>query len=207
MTIIIIDYGAGNIANVMKAIASTGLSAKLSHDPAEILSADGVVLPGVGAYGAAMSALNERQLIGPLQAYAKSGKPLLGVCLGMQLLFERSTEFGETAGLGIIPGDIVTLPQQQGYKVPQMGWNQNQVRQLNPITSTLNDTYTYFVHSFYVQTAPKYIAATVDYGQIEIPSVVVNDSGNVIGAQFHPEKSGKDGLPVWQSFKEMVDDK
>lgn len=203
MAIIIVDYGAGNIRNVMKAIEYTGLNVKVSQDPAEIAAADGLVVPGVGAFASAMDKLRERNLVEPIKQLSNSGKPLLGVCLGMQLLFDSSTEFGETTGLGLIPGQVVELPKQENYKVPQMGWNQNKVSQINPITRTMNDKYTYFVHSYYAVTDSKYITATVNYGQVDVPSVVVNK--NVIGAQFHPEKSGQDGLEIWQNFKEMVE--
>lgn len=203
MAIIIVDYGAGNIRNVMKAIEYTGLNVKVSQDPAEIAAADGLVVPGVGAFASAMDKLRERNLVEPIKQFSNSGKPLLGVCLGMQLLFDSSTEFGETTGLGLIPGQVVELPKQENYKVPQMGWNQNKVSQINPITRTMNDKYTYFVHSYYAVTDSKYIAATVNYGKVDVPSVVVNK--NVIGAQFHPEKSGQDGLEIWQNFKEMVE--
>ncbi|MFT9123393.1 MAG: imidazole glycerol phosphate synthase subunit HisH [Leuconostoc mesenteroides] len=203
MAIIIVDYGAGNIRNVMKAIEYTGLNAKVSQDPAEIAAADGLVVPGVGAFASAMDKLRERNLVEPIKQFSNSSKPLLGVCLGMQLLFDSSTEFGETTGLGLIPGQVVELPKQENYKVPQMGWNQNKVSQINQITRTMNDKYTYFVHSYYAVTDSKYIAATVNYGKVDVPSVVVNK--NVIGAQFHPEKSGQDGLEIWQNFKEMVE--
>ncbi|MGO0155323.1 imidazole glycerol phosphate synthase subunit HisH [Leuconostoc mesenteroides] len=203
MAIIIVDYGAGNIRNVMKAIEYTGLNAKVSQDPAEIAAADGLVVPGVGAFASAMDKLRERNLVEPIKQFSNSGKPLLGVCLGMQLLFDSSTEFGETTGLGLIPGQVVELPKQENYKVPQMGWNQNKVSQINQITRTMNDKYTYFVHSYYAVTDSKYIAATVNYGKVDVPSVVVNK--NVIGAQFHPEKSGQDGLEIWQNFKRMVE--
>ncbi|ORI45694.1 imidazole glycerol phosphate synthase subunit HisH [Leuconostoc mesenteroides] len=203
MAIIIVDYGAGNIRNVMKAIEYTGLNVKVSQDPAEIAAADGLVVPGVGAFASAMDKLRERNLVEPIKQFSNSGKPLLGVCLGMQLLFDSSTEFGETRGLGLISGQVVKLPKQENYKVPQMGWNQNKVSQINQITRTMNDKYTYFVHSYYAVTDSKYIAATVNYGKVDVPSVVVNK--NVIGAQFHPEKSGQDGLEIWQNFKEMVE--
>lgn len=152
MSIIIVDYGAGNIRNVMKAIEYTGLNAKVSQDPAEIAAADGLVVPGVGAFASAMDKLRERNLVEPIKQFSNSGKPLLGVCLGMQLLFDSSTEFGETTGLGLIPGQVVELPKQENYKVPQMGWNQNKVSQINQITRTMNDKYTYFVHSYYAVT-------------------------------------------------------
>lgn len=202
--IAVIDYGAGNIRNVMKAIAYVNMPAKLTKDPDEILAADGIVIPGVGAYRAAMNKIKAYDLVIPLQQAAANGTPMLGVCLGMQLLFDSSTEFGETKGLGLIPGEVVTLPQKQGFKVPQMGWNQNNVAIENALTQGIKDEFTYFVHSYYVKTNAKYIAASVDYG-VQVPSIVTKD--NIIGAQFHPEKSGEVGLRVWQAFADMVSDK
>ncbi|CAM3083792.1 imidazole glycerol phosphate synthase subunit HisH [Leuconostoc rapi] len=202
--IAVIDYGAGNIRNVMKAIDYVDMPAKLTKDPAEILAADGIVIPGVGAYRAAMDKINTYQLLIPIQKAAANGTPILGVCLGMQLLFDSSTEFGETKGLGLIPGQVVTLPQKQGFKVPQMGWNQNNVAIENALTRGVKDEFTYFVHSYYVKTDVKYIAASVDYG-VQVPSIVIKN--NIIGAQFHPEKSGEVGLRVWQAFADMVSDK
>ncbi|MDR3191065.1 MAG: imidazole glycerol phosphate synthase subunit HisH [Lactobacillaceae bacterium] len=201
--IAVIDYGAGNIRNVMKAINYVGLPAKLTKDPQEIAQAAGVVIPGVGAFKTAMEQMQANELVVPIQRAAKSGTPILGVCLGMQLLFDSSTEFGKTTGLGLIPGEVVELPQNSGYKVPQMGWNENIVQQASPITTGLAGEYTYFVHSYYVQTAAEYIAATVDYG-VQVPSVVNKD--NIWGAQFHPEKSGDVGLKVWQAFAKMVEE-
>lgn len=202
--IAVIDYGAGNIRNVMKAIAYVNMPAKLTKDPDEILAADGIVIPGVGAYRAAMNKIKAYDLVIPLQQAAANGTPMLGVCLGMQLLFDSSTEFGETKGLGLIPGEVVTLPQKQGFKVPQMGWNKNNVAIENALTQGIKDEFTYFVHSYYVKTNAKYIAASVDYG-VQVPSIVTKD--NIIGAQFHPEKSGEVGLRVWQAFADMVSDK
>ena len=202
--IAVIDYGAGNIRNVMKAIAYVNMPAKLTKDPDEILAADGIVIPGVGAYRAAMNKIKAYDLVIPLQQAAANGTPMLGVCLGMQLLFDSSTEFGETSGLGLIPGEVVTLPQKQGFKVPQMGWNQNNVAIENSLTQGIKDEFTYFVHSYYVKTDAQYIAASVDYG-VQVPSIVIKD--NIIGAQFHPEKSGEVGLRVWQAFADMVSDK
>ncbi|MDF7626750.1 imidazole glycerol phosphate synthase subunit HisH [Lactobacillaceae bacterium L1_55_11] len=202
MKIAIVDYGAGNIQNVVKAIASTGLDTVVTKDPTEISQADGLVVPGVGAFARAMDKLADAGLVKVIQDFAKTGKPILGLCLGMQLLFDSSSEFGATKGLGLIPGQVVALPKQVDYKVPQMGWNQNQVSQDLPITEAISGQYTYFVHSYYAQTDPQYIAAWVDYGSVKVPSVVVKD--NVMGAQFHPEKSGPVGLAMWQRFKEMV---
>lgn len=203
MAVIIVDYGAGNIANVMKALKYCGLSARLSDDPQEISKAQGLIVPGVGAFSTAMDRLQAKGLVQPIQAYAQAGKPLLGICLGMQLLFDESDEFGQRAGLGLIPGKIIPLPTETGCKVPQMGWNDNQVHQNRTLTQGLNQQATYFVHSYYAKTDPKYIAASVNFGELVVPSVVCQD--NVMGTQFHPEKSGLVGLAVLKNFKEMVD--
>lgn len=199
--IVIIDYDTGNTRNVKKALDYLKIENTLSADPAVINAADGLVLPGVGAFKKAVAELEKRQLISVIQNAANAGKPILGICLGMQLLFDRSYEFGETAGLGLIPGEVVAIPDNIGVKVPHMGWDQNQVTQPDPIASGFDGESTYFVHSFYVDTADENIIATCDYGVL-IPSIV--RMNNVIGMQFHPEKSGQVGLRGLAAFKELV---
>lgn len=200
--IVIIDYDTGNTRNVKKALDYLNIDNVLSADLEVINQADGLILPGVGAFKKAVDALNERQLIPVIQAAAKSGMPMLGICLGMQLLFDRSFEFGETAGLGLIPGEVVAIPDDLGVKVPHLGWDQNQVTQPSVIAKGFDQEATYFVHSFYVKTSGKYTLATCDYG-VTLPSIVQKD--NVIGMQFHPEKSGQVGLNGLLAFKELVE--
>ncbi|MBJ7693898.1 imidazole glycerol phosphate synthase subunit HisH [Weissella sp. GP1] len=202
MAVAIIDYGAGNVQNVMKALKVVGVQGVLTRETTEIMKADGIIIPGVGAFKSAKQQLDQLGLTSIIQDYARDGKPVLGVCLGMQMLFDRSTEFGETTGLGLIPGSVVELPEQENYKVPQMGWNKNRVYQALPLADQLADKYTYFVHSYYVNTVRDYIVADVAYGDVAVPSVV--RKGNVIGTQFHPEKSGEVGLSVWRAFAKMV---
>ncbi|NBA11151.1 imidazole glycerol phosphate synthase subunit HisH [Weissella confusa] len=202
MAVAIIDYGAGNVQNVMKALKVVGVQGVLTRETIEIMKADGIIIPGVGAFKSAKQQLDQLGLTSIIQDYARDGKPVLGVCLGMQMLFDRSTEFGETTGLGLIPGSVVELPEQENYKVPQMGWNKNRVYQALPLADQLADKYTYFVHSYYVNTVRDYIVADVAYGDVAVPSVV--RKGNVIGTQFHPEKSGEVGLSVWRAFAKMV---
>lgn len=199
--IAIIDYDTGNTRNVKKAMDFLAISNTLSADPDVILKADGLILPGVGAFGKAVEALKARGLIPVLKDAAKSGMPILGICLGMQLLFDRSFEFGKTAGLGLIPGEVVAIPENLGVKVPHMGWDQNQVTQSDPIANGFDQQATYFVHSYYVKTKLHYVLAESDYG-IKMPSIVRNQ--NVIGMQFHPEKSGRIGLNGLAAFKELV---
>lgn len=186
----------------MKALKVVGVQAVLTRESAEIMQADGIIIPGVGAFKSAKQQLDQLGLTNTIQSYARVGKPVLGVCLGMQMLFDYSTEFGETTGLGLIPGSVVELPEQENYKVPQMGWNKNRIYQPLPLASQLADKYTFFVHSYYVKTSQDYIVADVAYGDVAVPSVV--RKGNVIGIQFHPEKSGEVGLAVWRAFAKMV---
>jgi glutamine amidotransferase len=198
----VIDYDTGNTRNVKKALDFLGVENKLSADPQEITNADGVILPGVGAFKKAIDALNERQLIPVIQQVAKQGTPMLGICLGMQLLFDRSLEFGDTTGLSLIKGDVIPIPTNLGVKVPHMGWDLNQVTQSDPIADIFDQQFSYFVHSFYVKTSADKVLATTDYG-VQIPSIVRQN--NVIGMQFHPEKSGQVGLNGLTKFKEMVE--
>lgn len=200
--IVIIDYDTGNTRNVKNALDYLGVPNQLSADPKQILAADGLILPGVGAFKKAMDSLNERRLVTTIRQAADKGIPMLGICLGMQLLFDKSFEFGESAGLGLIPGEVVAIPANLGVKVPHMGWDKNQSQQADVLADQFNGQFSYFVHSFYVETAPENILSTVDYG-IEIPSIVRKD--NVIGFQFHPEKSGEVGLDGLAKFKEMVE--
>ncbi|MDG3061744.1 imidazole glycerol phosphate synthase subunit HisH [Lacticaseibacillus casei] len=200
--IVIVDYDTGNTLNVKKALEYLAIDNQLSADPAIIMAASGLILPGVGAFKTAMNALQQRHLVSVIQAFAATGKPLLGICLGMQLLFDRSEEFGETQGLGLIPGQVVAIPTKEGISIPHMGWNTNTLTQDDPFAAGFANQATYFVHSYYVQTKSAYTLATTDYGQ---PLTSIVRRQNILGTQFHPEKSGAIGLAGLQRFKEMTD--
>ena len=199
--IIVIDYDAGNTANVLRALAAIGAEARLSADPQEILAADGLILPGVGAFRTAMQELQKRDLIGPIQEAVSGGKPLLGICLGMQLLLEVGLENGQTSGLGFIPGVCRRIPDRAGLPVPHMGWNDLKIQQSSALTAGLESQSVYFVHSYYTDVPEEYLDVTADYG-LPIPAMI--HRGSVFGCQFHPEKSGAVGLGILEKFKEYV---
>lgn len=201
--IIIIDYDTGNTKNVQKALTYIGLENKLSADPQEILTADGLVLPGVGAYALAMQALKERQLVSCIQQAAANGMPILGVCLGMQLLLEGSMENGFSEGLGLIEGICERLPEATAYPVPHMGWNELVVANKTPLTKASAGQFVYFVHSYYADCPPDVIDAWSQYS-IKIPAMI--SKGHIYGTQFHPEKSSEAGLEILRGFKEVVED-
>ena len=198
----IIDNPPRNTYNVEKAFAYLGVQATLTADPAKILASDGLILPGVGAFNAAMTNLKQRGLVEPIKEAVKKGTPLLGICLGMQMLFDYSTEYGQTAGLGFIPGQVVELPKQPGLLVPEVGWNQN--RLVNPASAyrQVDGEFTYFVHSHYAQAPVQNVVSVVDYGVL-VPAIVQKD--NVVGMQFHPEKSGTVGLGLLEQFLKGVE--
>lgn len=195
--IAIVDYDAGNTFNVQKAFAYLGIPTVLTADRDEILGAAGVVVPGVGAFKQAMETLSARGLVSVLQDVANQEKPLLGICLGMQILFESSTEYGKTAGLGLIPGTVEPLPADLGLLVPHTGWNQNQVYKKQSPFALVNEEYTYFVHSYYACCDAQYITAVAEYG-VKVPAIV--ERGSVYGMQFHPEKSAAVGLRLLNQF-------
>ena len=200
--IAIVDYDAGNTFNVQKAFAHLGVDTVLTADSEVILNSDGVVLPGVGAFKAAMATLVERKLVDVLKQVAEKNIPLLGICLGMQLLFDSSTEYGLTEGLGLIPGTVEALPADLGLMIPHMGWNQNLVKNHSSIFADVADReYTYFVHSYYAKCDDQYITTTADYG-VDVPGIVERDS--VYGMQFHPEKSAHVGLNLLRTFVERT---
>lgn len=196
----IVDYDTGNTLNLKKALNYLKIDNQLTADPKEILSADAVILPGVGAFKTAMAALQQRDLIAVLSQVAAKQTPMLGICLGMQLLFQDSEEYGLNAGLNLIPGHVQAIPDNK-LKVPQMGWNQNNLLQKDSPFELVDGQYSYFVHSYYANCDSEYIVASVDYG-IEIPSIVQNK--NIVGMQFHPEKSGQVGLDLLKKFQEAV---
>ncbi|MEG6616153.1 imidazole glycerol phosphate synthase subunit HisH [Peptococcaceae bacterium 1198_IL3148] len=199
--IAIVDYGMGNLRSVQKGFAKVGFQADFVSDPNQLENYRGVVLPGVGAFADAMENLKQMGMVAPLQRLAASGKPLLGICLGQQLLFESGEEWGETAGLGIFPGKVRRLPP--GYKIPHMGWNQIEIKQQSPLLMGVeNGSAVYFVHSYYVDPADsQLVLTTTDYG-ISFASIV--GSQNVFGIQFHPEKSSQLGLQILENFGKLV---
>ncbi|WP_295775126.1 imidazole glycerol phosphate synthase subunit HisH [uncultured Limosilactobacillus sp.] len=198
--IAIIDYGAGNTFNVQKAFDFLGVETVLTSDPKVIDQSSALVLPGVGAFKAAMDNLQAAGLVDIIKTTVANGKPLLGICLGMQMLFEYSEEYGQTTGLGLIPGKVVAIPDGD-LLVPQMGWNQQILHKPTSVFNEVGNQYTYFVHSYYAQTDPQYITSTVDYG-VQVPAIVERDQ--IIGMQFHPEKSGQVGLRLLKDFVEKV---
>lgn len=199
--IAIIDYGAGNIFSVKNALDHLGVQAVLTGDRAVIEGADGIILPGVGAFPAAMKRLNDSGLIDVIKAEAKK-KPFLGICLGMQMLFERAFEFEETAGLGLIDGYVDKIPEA-GLVIPHMGWNRLEVQHDCPLFEGLSgDSYVYFVHSYKAFCGDESINAYCEYGG-KIPALV-SDGKYVFGAQFHPEKSGETGLRILKNFVELA---
>lgn len=205
---VIVDYGMGNMFSVLRACASAGLDAALTSDPKELESADAVILPGVGAFGPAMENLAKLDLVGPLKDFCASGRPFLGVCLGYQLLFSESGEFGSHKGLDIIKGVVkkFPVPNSEQAKVPQIGWNA--IRRAGAWEDTLlaglaDGEYMYFVHSFYVEPAPgEPVSSVTSYAGVDYASSV--SRGNLFACQFHPEKSAWNGLKIYENFKLRV---
>ena len=200
--IIVIDYDAGNTANVLRALDKLGVKAELSADPQKIVAASGLILPGVGAFPAAMAELEKRSLVTVIKEAVAKGIPLLGICLGMQLLVEKGLEHCETAGFGFISGICQEISAKAGFPVPHMGWNDLQVKQKSALTAGLQGQAVYFVHSYFTDVPQEYIDVTVDYS-IEVPAMIHKD--NVYGAQFHPEKSGDVGLGILKKFVDLCD--
>jgi imidazole glycerol-phosphate synthase subunit HisH len=199
--IAIIDYGMGNLHSVSTAIGKLGWKAKVTSDPVEILASDGAILPGVGAFGDAMAFLNETGLDAVVKEYAASGKPLLGICLGMQLLFSESEEHGRHDGLGLLPGRVVRF--QGKYKVPHMGWNELIFLQDSLLFQGLEPGHVYFVHSFHaLPDRREDLLAVTDYHQ---PVTAVVGRGSLFGMQFHPEKSGELGIALLKRFLELAE--
>ena len=201
--IAIIDYGMGNLRSVQKAFERLGHAAEVTGDAERITRAPGVVLPGVGAFAACMTNLAAAGLVEPVKQVIRAGRPFLGICLGMQLLFDESEEFGPVAGLGILPGRVVRFAADPERKVPHMGWNSVRVVRRAPELAGIEDgAYVYFVHSYYpVPRDADVIATTTPYGR-EFASSVVRD--NVFACQFHPEKSQQVGLRLLDNFVGVV---
>lgn len=197
--IAIVNYEMGNLRSVQKAFEQVGHAAEVTDDPAAIAAADKIVLPGVGAFSDAMAALRSRQLIEPLQEVVASGKPTLGICLGMQLLFEKSYEDGEHQGLGILPGEVVRFPAADDLKVPHMGWNQIDPVGPSPLFTGIDpESFVYFVHSYYVVPANDDLVATRTDYPAPFCSSIRRD--NLFATQFHPEKSQQVGLKILHNF-------
>lgn len=201
----IVDYGMGNLFSVSKALERLGAEYIISADHKELLSADGLLIPGVGSFRDAM----ERLPVNTIKEYAATGKPVLGICLGMQLLFESSEENGVTQGLGLLPGSVHRFPGQtaegESYKVPHMGWNKLEFVKDSPLTTNLEEDFVYFVHSYYVDAKnSEVLIAKADYHE-QVSAVVGKD--NVMGMQFHPEKSSKLGMALLNNFLQMVEER
>ncbi len=201
--IVIVDYQMGNLRSVQKAFEKVGFPATITSDPEQVARADQVVLPGVGAVGDALAELNQRNLIEPICEAIQSGKPFLGICLGLQLLFDISFEGGEHKGLGVIPGQVVRFELPKQYKVPHMGWNQARIRRPAPVLKDIPDqTHLYFVHSYYVVPEDTdVVAIEVDYHR---PFCAMVWRDNLFATQFHPEKSQKYGLQLLKNFAELT---
>jgi glutamine amidotransferase len=199
---VIVDYGMANLRSVQKAFEKLGHAAVITGDPNRVGEAAKVVLPGVGAFRDAIARLREADLVAPLMAHARAGKPFLGICLGLQLLFSKSYEDGEYAGLDLLPGEVVRFTEQPGLKVPHMGWNQLHFRRPSPLFRDLPEgSAVYFVHSYYA--APRdasVVAAEADY---PTPFAAAVWHENILATQFHPEKSQKVGLTMLRNFAAM----
>ena len=201
--IAVIDYGVGNLFSLKSSLAAIGAKALVTSDPELIKSADRIILPGVGAFEDAAEKLSSAGLAKLVISEAKMGKPILGICLGMQLLFEKSYEYGEHKGLGLIKGAVRPLEGAipESLKIPHMGWNALKIKdKACPLFKYINDgDFVYFVHSYYATECDEAVTATADYG---VPVTAAVASGNVFGCQFHPEKSGETGLNILRAFCE-----
>lgn len=204
--IAILDYGAGNLGSVEKALHFIGCDCVITHSREIIAGADAVILPGVGSFGDCMHSMRARGLDAAALEAAHSGKPFLGICLGLQLLFESSEESPGISGLGLLKGKIRRIPSDGGLKVPHIGWNSLQISQRNGIFRSIDqNTYVYFVHSYYLDAADKtQVAATTEYG-VTIDAAI--QTGNIYATQFHPEKSGNAGLEMLRNFVSITREK
>lgn len=200
--IAIIDYDAGNLKSVEKALVSLGEDCVVTRDAETILGADKVILPGVGAFGDAMEKLHRFGLVEVIRKVAAAGTPFLGICLGLQLLFRSSDESPGVEGIGLLDGEIVSIPPKEGYKIPHMGWNSIEIKEGARLFRGIeNQSYVYFVHSYYLKADhPEDVAATIDY---IVPIHASVEHGNVFACQFHPEKSGDVGLQILRNFCDL----
>lgn len=197
--IAIIDYDAGNLKSVEKALVALGEQPVVTRDRERIMAADKVILPGVGSFGDAMGRLHQYGLVEPIRQVAAGGTPFLGICLGLQLMFERSDESDGVEGLGLLKGEILRIPDCPGMKVPHMGWNSLDIKPGTRLFAGIpNGAYVYFVHSYYLKAAdPEVVAASTEY---VVPIHAAVESGNVFACQFHPEKSSDVGLGILKNF-------
>lgn len=199
--IAVVDYGVGNLFSLVSSLRFIGVRAEVTADERVLRKAGGIILPGVGAFADAREKLRTSGLEPVVREEVAKGKPFLGICLGMQMLFERSCEYGVHEGLGFIPGEVVPLRLPEGMKVPHMGWNSLQILRECPLLAHVsNGEYVYYVHSYYATGCGAYTAAVSEYG---VPVTGVVARGNVYGTQFHPEKSGDTGLMILRAFKEI----
>lgn len=202
--IAIVDYGVGNLFSLKSSFAAIGVEAAVTNEAETLAKADGILLPGVGAFEDAAKKLFASGLVGAIKEQTANGKPLLGICLGMQLLFEKSYEYGEHDGLGFIKGSIrpITDVIPAGYKVPHIGWNALHIKKECPLFRYVSEgEAVYFVHSFYAADCDEAVTAVAEYGA-ELTAAVA--AGSVYGCQFHPEKSGKTGLNILKAFAETA---
>ncbi len=198
----VVDYGTGNIASVRNALGFLGIESLAVRSPAGILKAEKIILPGVGSFGAAMEKLRENRLDSAIREAVRNGKPLLGICLGYQILFEKSEESPKAKGLGLLEGKVVRF--SSGKRIPQIGWNSISVNGNSRLLEGMDSEYVYFVHSFFpIPEEKSIVSAETDYCGENFASAV--ESGNIFGVQFHPEKSSKTGLEILRRFAEAVE--
>ncbi len=199
----IIDYGVGNLFSLKSSMAAIGAEAVVTRDPAVIAAADHLILPGVGAFGDAAEKLKSAGMFSLVQEEAKKGKPMLGICLGMQLLFDRSSEYGVHEGLGLVPGEVREIEGviPANLDIPHMGWNALHFLKESPLFEGLQEgAHVYFVHSYAAFDCDAHLLATAEYG---VPLTAAVQNGNVFGTQFHPEKSGETGLRILKNFTSL----
>jgi glutamine amidotransferase len=201
--ITIIDYGSGNLKSIKNGFTKIGVKSKVTGDVDVLKKSDALILPGVGAFGNAMKNLQKYKEV--IYKHVNDGKPFLGICLGLQVIFAKSQENEGVEGLNLLEGEVVRFPKsltESGLKIPHMGWNELQIKHACPILNNVKNDYMYFVHSYYVSPKDEnIIAASVDYG-IEVPAVICKD--NIFATQFHPEKSGQVGLEILKNFVSLI---